>query len=130
MNPISENQLVYYCDSENGINTCGFRVNSILLQMGVSPITTVNTNKEMDTPHNIFDDMIVPNFALGYFSSHHNKPKHDDQESIPILDDNLYNKLYELMTNSQGIEKEHKKVAKTRNHHRHKKSTNRTKHRI
>ena len=112
---INDNQLIYYCDSENGINTCGFRVNSILLNSGAAP-------------HEIFENLIVPNFALGYFSSHRNNHNEKEEEEVKILDDNLYNQLYHLMTNPDSAVI--KKNSKTRHRHRKKEKHNKTKHRV
>ena len=42
MNFIKDEELVFTSDLQRGINSCGFGVNSLLMNSGISPIMTVN----------------------------------------------------------------------------------------
>ena len=108
MNYLGPEELIYNNNSELGIHTGGFNVKSIMMREGISPIITVNSGQkggESDKVSDLFNDLVIPNWALTY----HNKMvggeykgeyrKKEDAESSDdeVLDDDLHNKLLELV---------------------------------
>ena len=101
MEIIKDDELIYINDKKSGINSCGYNVNSLLFNSGISPIMTLNEkkkNKENNSSiSSLFNNLVVPNWALHY-EPHNAKidPKLDDNSSFEIVDDNLYDKLMDL----------------------------------
>ena len=101
MEIIKDDELIYINDKKTGINSCGYNVNSLLFNSGISPIMTLNEkdkNKENNSSiSSLFNNLVVPNWALHY-EPHNAKidPKLDDNSSFEIVDDNLYDKLMDL----------------------------------
>lgn len=101
MEIIKEDELIYVNDNKTGINSCGYNVNSLLFNSGISPIMTLNEkgdNKENNSSiSSLFNNLVVPNWALHY-EPHNSKidSKLDDNSSFEIVDDNLYDKLMDL----------------------------------
>ena len=66
---IGAGELVFNNDIEGGIHSRGFSVNSIMLKNGMSPIMTFNTEQtggKLDKVSDLFNDIVVPNWALSY----------------------------------------------------------------
>lgn len=99
MEIIKDDELIYVNDNKTGINSCGYNVNSLLFNSGISPIMTLNKkNKENNsTFSSLFNNLVVPNWALHY-EPHNSKldSNLDDNSSFEIVDDNLYDKLMDL----------------------------------
>jgi hypothetical protein len=101
MEIIKDDELIYINDKKSGINSCGYNVNSLLFNSGISPIMTLNEknkNKENNSSiSSLFNNLVVPNWALHY-EPHNAKidSKLDDNSSFEIVDDNLYDKLMDL----------------------------------
>ena len=101
MDIIKDDELIYINDKKTGINSCGYNVNSLLFNSGISPIMTLNekgVNKENNSSiSSLFNNLVVPNWALHY-EPHNAKidSKLDDNSSFEIVDDNLYDKLMDL----------------------------------
>ena len=101
MELIKDDELIYINDKKTGINSCGYNVNSLLFNSGISPIMTLNEkdkNKENNySISSLFNNLVVPNWALHY-EPHNAKidPKLDDNSTFEIVDDNLYDKLMDL----------------------------------
>ena len=101
MEIIKDDELIYINDKKSGINSCGYNVNSLLFNSGISPIMTLNEkdkNKDNNSSiSSLFNNLVVPNWALHY-EPHNAKidPKVDDNSSFEIVDDNLYDKLMDL----------------------------------
>lgn len=108
MNFIKDEELVFTSDLQRGINSCGFGVNSLLMNSGISPIMTVNnkSNKTNTRLTDLFNNLVVPNWTLHYDSNLSSKSKSKKQEnmeedSFEIVDDNLYDKLIGLVSNER-----------------------------
>jgi hypothetical protein len=99
MEIIKDDELIYVNDNKTGINSCGYNVNSLLFNSGISPIMTLNekNKKNNSTFSSLFNNLVVPNWALHY-EPHNSKidPNLDDNSSFEIVDDNLYDKLMDL----------------------------------
>ena len=101
MDIIKDDELIYVNDNKTGINSCGYNVNSLLFNSGISPIMTLNEkgNKKGigSTISSLFNNLVVPNWALHY-EPHNSKidSKLDDNSSFEIVDDNLFDKLMDL----------------------------------
>lgn len=101
MEIIKNDELIYINDKKNGINSCGYNVNSLLFNSGISPILTLNEkgyNKENNsTISSLFNNLVVPNWALHYEPNNSKiDTKIDESSSFEIVDDNLYDKLMNL----------------------------------
>ena len=99
MNIIKDDELIYVNDNKMGINSCGYNVNSLLFNSGVSPILTINkkSNNSNSNISSLFDNLVVPNWALHYESNKTNKSDVEDNSNFEIVDDNLYDKLIDLV---------------------------------
>jgi hypothetical protein len=105
---IGANELLFNNDNENGIYSGGFNINSIMMKAGMSPILTVNNqsggnNKVSD----LFDNLVIPNWALSYRMTGGDYKENDEQlnedtseDTSEELDDDLHDKLL-------GLVKEH-----------------------
>ena len=103
---IGAGELVFNNDTNLGIHSGGFSVNSIMLKNGMSPIMTINneqTGGKLDKVSDLFNDLVVPNWALSYNSRitsggkykevQHNESDSDDD----VIHDDLHDKLVELV---------------------------------
>jgi len=115
---IGAGELVFNNDQEGGINSGGFSINSIMLKGGMSPIMTLNNpdsiigggNKVSD----LFNNLVIPNWALSYnnriVGGKYKEPEHNDSDSDnDIIDDDLHDRLLELVKEHNTQIKTHKK---------------------
>ena len=120
---IGANELVFHNDTDLGIGSGGFSVNSILLKGGMSPIMTINTEQtggNFNKVSDLFNDLVVPNWALSYnnriVGGKYKKVEHDDSDSEDdVIHDDLHEKLLELVKEHNIKSKENKKKI-TRRH--------------
>ena len=59
---IGANELVFNNDTNLGIHSGGFSVNSIMLKGGMSPIMTINTHQvggNFDKVSDLFNDLVI-----------------------------------------------------------------------
>lgn len=102
---IGANELVFNNDTNLGIHSGGFSVNSIMLKGGMSPIMTVNTEQiggNFNKVSDLFNDLVVPNWALSYnnriVGGKYKEVEHDDSDTEDdVIDDDLHEKLLELV---------------------------------
>jgi hypothetical protein len=74
---IGPEEMIFNNDLNQGINSGGFSVNSMMMKFGFSPIMTLNNNYQKGgdkTVSNIFNNLVVPNWS---FSSSGGSKKHD-----------------------------------------------------
>ena len=99
---IGANELIFNKDSESGIYSGGFNINSVMMKAGMSPILTVNSqtggnNKVSD----LFDNLVIPNWALSYHMKggeyKENKEESDDEDYNNDIDEDLHDKLLGLV---------------------------------
>jgi|SaaInl5LU_22_DNA_1037371.scaffolds.fasta_scaffold21287_3 hypothetical protein len=97
---LSANDLVFTNNGEKGIFSGGFGVNSILMKEGISPIQTINNNyKGGSKVSDIFDNIVIPNWALSYDIKSGGKLREafSDEEDTDFIDDDLHDKLFNLV---------------------------------
>lgn len=107
MTYIDANDLVFNTDNENGIHTGGFSVKSIMMKEGLSPIMTINNDQigGSNLVSDLFNNLVVPNWALSYynpmFGGEHKKKIieeiFEENEEERIINDDLHNKLLDLV---------------------------------
>lgn len=115
MSYIGANELVFNNDTVNGIHTGGFSVQSIMMKGGISPIMTINEPQTGGTNlvSDIFNNLVVPNWTLSY----HNKMTggkdnyNDSDSEDEVIDDDLHDKLLELVKEHESKTKQTKKRA-------------------
>jgi hypothetical protein len=118
INYIGANELVFNTDSEEGVYSGGFSVNSIMMKAGMSPIMTLNGQKgggDSNKVSDLFDSLVIPNWAVSYGNRMIGGEYKDNngEDSDEDIDDELHDKLL-------GLVKEHenklnqKKIRKTR----------------
>jgi hypothetical protein len=102
---IGANELIFNNDSESGIYSGGFNINSVMMKAGMSPILTVNSqtggnNKVSD----LFDNLVIPNWALSYHMrggeyKENNKDidYQDEDEDEDDINEDLHDKLLGLV---------------------------------
>ena len=115
MSYIGANELVFNNDTVNGIHTGGFSVNSIMMKNGISPIMTINKEQTggSNLVSDIFNNLVVPNWTLSYDNKMGGKYKDVDIDSDEdeVIDDDLHDKLLELVKEHESKIKEKKKLA-------------------
>lgn len=120
---IGAGELVFHNDPNLGIGSGGFSVNSIMLKGGMSPIMTINTEKvggDFNKVSDLFNDLVVPNWALSYNTritgGKYKEVEHDDSDSDDdVIDDDLHDKLLELVKEHNIKTKENKKKITRKN---------------
>lgn len=121
---IGVDELVFNNDMEGGIHSGGFSVNSIMLKNGMSPIMTINTEQtggKLDKVSDLFNDLVVPNWALSYNNTfisggkykevQHNMSDSEDD----VVSDDLHDKLLELVKKDNIQSKSIKKKTTRKN---------------
>ena len=112
MGQIGANELVFNTDSAEGIYSGGFNVNSIMMKTGFSPIMTLNTRVggggDSNKVSDLFDSLVIPNWALSYGNKIGGEYKDDSAEESDEIDDELHDKLL-------GLVKEHENTLKKQN---------------
>lgn len=120
MSYIGANELIFNNDKHGGIYSGGFSVNSIMMKGGVSPIMTLNDetvqkggiNKVSD----IFDNLVVPNWAFSYPTMHGGGNKRSDNDIIDsdddVIEDDIHEKLLDLVKQHDIAVKKNKTTKK------------------
>jgi hypothetical protein len=121
---IDHKELVF--NPENGIQSGGFSVSSIMMKAGISPIVTMNVNSGQvggsDKVSDLFQNLAVPNWATMYnmkggeYKEQVNK-NHIKDDSDSDIDDDLHDKLLDLVKeheheNEKKMNKKNKKSKK------------------
>ena len=140
-NYIGAGELVFSTDKENGINSGGFDVKSIMMKAGISPIMTLNGQSgggDMNKVSDLFDSLVIPNWALSYnnriigghgkdIKKNYDSDDNSEDENNEEIEDDLHDKLLDLvrehdMKMDKEKEKEKKGGKKTRKSVKTKKS--------
>jgi hypothetical protein len=134
MTTIGDNEFVFYKDSEGDIYSGGFRVNSLLMKQGFSPMMTLNQESQMGGTNgmggtnvsDLFDNLVVPNWALafpfkqsgGNSTIKKEEYENSDEEEEEVLDEDIHSKLLSMLTvNPSEMKKNsHKGTRKFRFH--------------
>ena len=115
---IGADELVFNNDIDKGIHSGGFSVKSIMMKSKMSPIMTLNTPDSMigggNKVSDLFNDLVVPNWVLSYnnriVGGKYNEVEHDDSDSEDeIIEDDLHEKLLELVKEHNTMAKQSKK---------------------
>jgi len=118
MSYIGANEMVFNNDTVNGIHTGGFSVNSIMMKNGISPIMTINKEQTggSNLVSDIFNNLVVPNWTLSYDNKIGGKHKYIDNDSDEdeVIDEDLHDKLLELVKENDSKIQEKKKRATRR----------------
>lgn len=114
---IGANELVFNTDNEAGVYSGGFSVNSIMMKAGMSPIMTLNsqTGGDSNKVSNLFESLVVPNWALSYNNKIIGGAYKDDDSSDEEIDDDLHDKLLGLVKDHEVRETQKKKRKTKRN---------------
>lgn len=128
MSYIDATDLVFNNDTINGINSGGFNVNSLLMKRGISPIVTLNTSPLQnggDKVSDIFNDLVVPNWALynpgklmggasiiRQKNNTNNSDSDSDSDSDDALDDTLHDQLLDMVKHHETVNNFKKKNTK------------------
>jgi hypothetical protein len=139
MSTIGANEFVFYKDDEGDIYSGGFRVNSILMKQGFSPMTTLNSaNSQMGGDSNntgnvsdLFNDLVVPNWALAFpfkqsggdYKQEKNMNKKEEDDENDVLDEDIHTKLLSMLQPTSEMKKSSRKNKK-----KHFNKTKRIKH--
>lgn len=118
---IGADELVFNNNSEEGIHSGGFSVKSIMMKAGMSPIMTINSGQVggTDKVSDLFNDLVVPNWTLSYnnriIGGKYKDIHHDDSDSDDdsVVDDDLHEKLLELVKqHDEKTQKSKKKITR------------------
>ena len=122
---IGADELVFNMNDKEGIYSGGFNVKSIMMKAGMSPIMTVNQSFQMGGDEDgeskvsdLFNHLVVPNWTLSYnnriVGGKYNEPKYDSDED-DVIEDDLHEKLLDLVKEHDGKTKLSKKKITRRN---------------
>ena len=116
---IGADELVFNNDIKGGIHSGGFNVKSIMMKAGLSPIMTVNTQiGGGEKVSDLFNDLVIPNWTLSYNNritgGKHKEIQHEDSDDEDdVVDDDLHEKLLELVKeHNTEIKKSKKKTTR------------------
>jgi hypothetical protein len=116
---IGAGELVFNNDIKKGIHSGGFNVQSIMMKAGMSPIMTVNTEQigGGEKVSDLFNNLVIPNWTLSYNNritgGKHKEVEHDDSDNDDVVDDDLHEKLLDLVK-EHNIEMKRSKKKTTR----------------
>ena len=125
-------ELLFENNKELGIYSGGFSVKSIMMKAGMSPIMTLNTEQIGGTNNvsDLFNNIVIPNWTLTYNDrikgGNNNKHNENDSDSEDdVIDDDLHDKLLDLVREHNFKPKESKKkmTRKYKNKNKDKKNT-------
>ena len=127
---IGADELVFNNDTNLGIHSGGFSVNSIMLKSGMSPIMTVNSEQfggKNEKVSDLFNNLVIPNWTLSYNNrlvggKYNEIEKNIDNAEDDIVDDDLHEKLLDLV--KQHEVKTQKQKSNIKNTKRMKNKTN------
>jgi hypothetical protein len=113
---IGADELVFNNDIKEGIHSGGFNVKSIMMKAGMSPIMTVNTEQigGGEKVSDLFNNLVIPNWTLSYNNritgGKYKEHEHDDSdEDDDVVDDDLHEKLLDLVKEHDTEVKKSKK---------------------
>jgi len=115
---IGANELVFNKDSDSGIYSGGFSVNSIMMKAGMSPIMTMNTGQlgGANNVSDLFNDLVIPNWAITYNNQNaggNYKENDTDSDTDDDIDDDLHDKLLDLVREHENkLKQENKKKSR------------------
>ncbi len=122
-NYIGPDELIFTSDLNGNIYSGGFNVNSIMMKKGLSPITTLNSSNASqiggaDKVSDLFNNLVVPNWVLSYNYKNlgvgggvnKNKENEDNSEEDDIVEEELHEKLLNLVRASEDELKKQNKV--------------------
>ncbi len=124
MSYIGPDEFVFNHDSENGIYSGGFNVNSIFMKEGMSPIMTLNTEVSQNggsQVSDIFNDLVIPSWSFSYNGGNFNGGSFNGgsfnggskYDSDDVIEDDIHDKLLDLVKHHE-TESKHKKKNSTR----------------
>ena len=108
-------------NNNNGITSGGFSVNSIMLKMGLSPLATLNKQSGGANVSDIFDGIVIPNWAFTHdmtsvaksiYNPDIETAKETDVDDNEVLHDDIYDKLLDFVTH---YDKKHPKKLTKKN---------------
>lgn len=114
---IGVDELVFNNDIEGGVHSGGFSVNSIMMKAGMSPIMTLN-NEQIggDKVSDLFNNLVIPNWTLSYnnrmLGGKYKEVNHDSDDEDEVIDDDLHEKLLDLVKEHNKIQKTKKKITR------------------
>jgi len=132
MNNFNANDLIF----NDELGTGGFSVNSIMMKTGISPIMTINTNEQLggtNVSELFSSDLVVPNWVYahdiqGGRDKHGYKIDSDDENENEEIDDELHDKLLDLVrVHDNELRKKFKKTRLNRKDSHKKGGTRRNK---
>jgi hypothetical protein len=106
MDELSQNDLVLYSNPDGKIYSGGFNINSILFNKDFSPIFNINTPNNQSGGSNVSD--LFENLAIPRGLLHFNNPRggyeptEEDGYEDNVIDDDIYNKLLNLVDPKQN----------------------------
>jgi len=131
MSYIGEEEFIYTNNPQEGIHSGGFSVKSIMMKGGMSPIMTLNTNETSQkggTPQvsDLFNDLVIPSWILSYNQyggevkkqNHKNNHDHEsdsESDSSDVIDDDLHDKLLNLVRHHDNKQNKKNKITKSKN---------------
>ena len=97
-----------FSDENNTIISGGFSVNSIMLKMGLSPLSTLNHQSGGANVSDMFDGIVIPNWAFTHDMTAVAKSIYnpdletagDEVVGDEVVGDDIYDKLLDLVTHT------------------------------
>jgi len=122
---INAEDLIFYSDKENNIYSGGFKLNSVMMKQGLSPIVTLNQNHESNSQSggsnnvsDLFNHLVVPNWAfttpfkkVGGKKTNTEEEKEEDDD---FISEDLHSKLLSMVKVEDDKQAKAKTNKKTR----------------
>ena len=145
---INAEDLIFYSDKENNIYSGGFKLNSVMLKQGLSPIVTLNQNHDSNPQRggstsslntnnvsDLFNHLVVPNWAFttpfkkvgGKKMRPNEEEEKEGKEEDDFVSDDLHNKLLSMVKVEDSKQEKAKANKKTRNSRMKNTNTNKNK---
>lgn len=120
---INAEDLIFYSDKENNIYSGGFKLNSVMLKQGLSPIVTLNQNHDSQSQSggtnnvsDLFNHLVVPNWAFttpfkrvgGKKINEKEEKEEQEEDDDDFINEDLHSKLLSM------VKVENVKKAKTK----------------
>ena len=103
---MDESDMIFNNNNGN-IRAGGFGINSIMMQLGISPVSTLQSQTGGGDGENIrvsdlFDGIIIPNWTYSHNELFkHNKcimNENTNPDNCKVIDDDIYNQMMEAVT--------------------------------
>ena len=126
---INAEDLIFYSDKENNIYSGGFKLNSVMLKQGLSPIITLNQNHDSQSQNggrttssnnvsDLFEHLVIPNWAFTTpfkrVGGKKMNTEEEEEKEDDFISEDLHSKLLSMVKVEDDKRRKTKVIRKTR----------------